>query len=574
MKKIIALLTLILFVLGIATACSSSTTTPAPSATTTKSQTTNTTAAATEPEREYYQPKILVSMSINPNIVLSNENEIGKVLEEKFNIVFEYIPLTGDLNEKVNLLLATGDYPELIGMTGVDNIRKYIDAGAAISLESYIENAPNFQREFKEQIGFWRNYSGKNEVCHWESGVGGTVGERFGYIPGDIVVRSDALEKQGWPTLTSASDWIPFLKQAMQDFPETDGKKSIGLTSTFAEPWGLQGIAGIGYEKGEHLTGAAGNNAVIWNHTESTFVDYFLCEEALETIRWFNALYREGILDEESFTDLYQQTVDKVKSGQALSIWYSGWAAGEANQAFRDAGKPEMQYVSIPFQLDSQASTNQKRASGIAYTNFSDIYCITKNAEHPERIFEVVEFALSDEGQILLQSGIEGITYNIVDGKRVPTDEYLANWSSFEWKMGVGMAWEYRYLPSINGLASDGVQYNMNSPEIEELLRDERANEAIDKMDLNQWYDRIKFVFIDSNATSVTLDSTSEESRIETRLIDFRVKAYAQLILAETEAEYESILANLIAEYKKLEPERVIDAYNEGYRKNKEASGG
>jgi hypothetical protein len=114
----------------------------------------------------------------------------------------------------------------------------------------------------------------------------------------------------------------------------------------------------------------------------------------------------------------------------------------------------------------------------------------------------------------------------------------------------------------------------MNSPEIEELLRDERANEAIDKMDLNQWYDRIKFVFIDSNATSVTLDSTSEESRIETRLIDFRVKAYAQLILAETEAEYESILANLIAEYKKLEPERVIDAYNEGYRKNKEASGG
>ena len=102
---------------------------------------------------------------------------------------------------------------------------------------------------------------------------------RIASIPGDLIVRSDALEACGWPELNSASDWTAFLKEAMEKLPETNGQPTIGLTTTFAEAWGLQGIAAIGYEKGETTTADAGNNAVIWNHAENKFVDYFLNED-------------------------------------------------------------------------------------------------------------------------------------------------------------------------------------------------------------------------------------------------------------------------------------------------------
>jgi len=522
-------------------------------------------------ERPYYQPKILVNMSIDPDIVLSNETAIGKVIEEKFNVVFEYIPMPGVLNDTVNMLLTTGDYPELIGMTGVDNISKYIDAGAAISLEPYLESMPNFCEAYKEQIPLWRNYASKGEVCHWETGVGGDTSALVASIPGDIVVRSDALEACGWPELNSASDWTAFLKEAMEKLPETNGQPTIGLTTSFAEAWGLQGVAAIGYEKGEYTSAAAGNNAIIWNHAENKFVDYFLNEESIESVKWFNQLYREGLLDTECFTDLYQQTVDKTKSGRPLAVWYSVWAWGEANTIFEEAGHPEMVYVAAPFQLDSQYEEGQRRFMGRSITNFSDIYCITKNCEQPERIIEILEWACTEEGQCLLQGGVEGVTYNTVDGKREITDEYFENWNNYTWKMPVGLAYEFRFLPSLSGLASDGVSYNLDSRELQLRRQSERSRQAITEMGWDKWYDMENHlpVEIDPNATGATIDTTSEASRIETQLIDFRVKAYARLIMEPTsDEEFDALFEELKADYMKLQPEKVLEAYTAAYEAN------
>ncbi len=529
--------------------------------------------ADAEADREYYQPKVLVSMSIDPDIVLSNETEIGKIIEQKFNVVFEYIPLTGDFNEMANVLLTTGDFPDLIGMTGMDNIRKYIDAGAAISLEEYIKDAPNFQRVFAEQIPLWRNYSDKGEVCHWEVGVGGDATAVELYIPGDIYVRSDVLEACGWPELNTASQWTAFLTEAIEKFPEIDGIPTVGLTTTFAEPWGLQGIAAIGYEKGANTSGAAGNNAIIWNHTENKFVDYFLNPESTESVKWFNQLYRAGVLDTECFTDKYQQTCDKMKSGQALAVWYSGWAAGDANAIFAEAGHPEMSYYAIPFMLDSQYESGQHRQKTMGNkTNFSEIYCITKNCKHPERIFEILEWACSEEGACIVQGGVEGITYNTVDGVRQITDEYVENWNNFNWKMPIGLAYEFRYLPQFGGYASDGISYDLRStPGLQTRLMTERQAQIIQEMGLEKWYDpeNWTFVEIDSRATGATIDSTSEASRIETQLIDFRVKAYARLILEpQSDEEFDALYAKLVEDYMKLEPEKVLEAYTASYEAN------
>ncbi|MBP1996080.1 extracellular solute-binding protein [Paenibacillus eucommiae] len=517
-------------------------------------------------DRPLYTIKVLTNMAINPNIKKSDENEMGKFIKEKFNIVFEYLPYTGDFVEKANLLLATGDYPEMLTLAGTDLIKTYVDAGAAIDLEKYFAVAPNFEKAFATQLPYWRSYSDDNKVHHWEVGVGGeTAGTIIMDLPTDVAVRSDALEKQGWPNIVRQDDFIAFLKQAMKDFPEINGQKTVGMTLPLAEPWGLQGIAGIGYEKGEKYTSASGNNAVIWSILDKKFTDYFLNENVRESLAFFNTLYREGLLDPESFTDKYPQTTDKMKAGKALSTWYAVWSGSEANQGFVASGKPEMKYVTSPFQLESQADNNEKRVMAMNSTNSNEAVVITNKAKDPERIMEFINWTLSEEGQVWRQAGIEGKTYTVQDGNKVLLDEYKKNLRNFDWLKQIGLAYEFRFIPSINGKTSNGQHYSLLTPEIMNEVAEPRMNEAIEKMGLTEWYDKLLLVPTDF-VNSISLDTKSEEGRLEPKLIDFRNKMSAKLILAKTKEEFNGIYDAAVADYKKMKPEIVIDAYNKQYQ--------
>jgi len=71
-------------------------------------------------------------------ITTSDETPIGKILKDKFNIVIEIEPFAGDYKEKTNLMLATGDYPEMVQLVNNDDVVKWIDAGAIIALDDLV----------------------------------------------------------------------------------------------------------------------------------------------------------------------------------------------------------------------------------------------------------------------------------------------------------------------------------------------------------------------------------------------------------------------------------------------------
>lgn len=50
-------------------------------------------------------------------------------------------------------------------------------------------------------------------------------------------------------------------------------------------------------------------------------------------------------------------------------------------------------------------------------------WAITKNAKHPERIIQYLDYLFTDEGQKLISWGIEGQHYDVVEGKRVRKEE-------------------------------------------------------------------------------------------------------------------------------------------------------
>lgn len=520
----------------------------------------------TAPNQPLYVVKYMAT-GLNPNIMRSDETKVGQIIKDKFNIVFEFVPYSGNWDEKVNLMLASGDYPEILKVNSNPIFLKYVDAGAAIPLDDFLPNAPIFTETYKNEMPYWRALVPDHKLYKWETGQSDLNTNIMGF---DVGVRIDLLEKQGWPQLLSTDSYINFLKQAMKDAPETNGAKSIGMVVPFGEGWGIQGIAGIMYEKGGTYDGAAGNNAVLFNHETNQFEDYLTNEYVLESFKFFNQLYRAGILDPESFTDKVAQVTEKLNSGRALSVWYSTWLLPNVNKNLERAEQPELQYINLPIRSETQIERNKKRLILEEDVVEFNSMMITKNAKHPERLFELINWAASEEGHLLIQSGIEGVHYTVDEsGKRSPTDAYMLDRNNkAESKEGINM---FGFLGSDSRISKNGQPYNLalDIDFKDKINLTDKTREAYQKLG---WKNSVEYY---QNTTvgakigfiaTTQLDPNSELGQLAQKIVELRVKNTAKLILSSNDAEFQKNWEDLLEQHRKLNPQSVVDAYNVRYQ--------
>lgn len=515
-------------------------------------------------ERDLYTIRVL-TLTANPIVKSSDQTPIGQVIKDKFNIVFEYIPFSGNYRDKLNMMLAAGDYPELVRVERQDLVMRYINANAALPLDEYVAESEYFKDSLSEQIPYWRLAANDGQLYKWESNVPQDI-NNFCEC-NDIAVRLDALEQQGFPELLSANDYIAFLKKAIEDNPTTNGKKTIGIVAPFAESWGMAGLVPILYEKGDKYI-SIGNEGVIFNIEEQQFEDMFENDYTKESFQFFNRLYREGLLNEESFTDTINQVTEKVQSGQALSFFYTMWISDNVNKTMEQAGQPELSYIQMPIQANSQAAEGQKKNLRLESVRPYESYIITKNAKDPRRIFELVDWASSDEGQILLQSGVEGIHYTLENGERVMTDEMkegYVNDPDYMAKQGFG---QFGFLGVRQSSSKEGQPYNLLSDykikdefNLTQTVRDAYATMGWEHS--KDWYMKNGEPAPGGLASGIILDPASQEGITSQKMVELRVKNSARLIQAPSDEQFEAVWQELMGQYQALNPSSVVDKYNE-----------
>ncbi len=515
------------------------------------------------------KPLYVIPVFGNANLIKrSDETPVYQKIKEKFNIVFEMIPGVGDYKEKLNLMLAAGDYPELLRLEDQDTTDKYIKAGALLPLDPYLDKCPNFVELYKESIPYWRLAAGDGKLYNWNI----LMPQDLNNFPenNDIAIRSDILEEAGWPNIVSSDDYVSLLSEAIKKHPLTDGKKTLGIVAPFGESWGMAGIGPIMYEKGRYTQVA--NGAVAWSQPDKKFVDMVANEYTKEGFQFFNKLYRNGVLDRESFTDKMDQVMEKLNSGRALGCWYIRWVASGANSELETAGKANLQYITLPVQSPKQIANNEKRMIMTAVNRPFDTVVITKNAKYPERIMELVDWASSDEGQILLQSGIEGVHYTRnADGKRVPTEEYKKGVTSdkdYLQKQGLGA------LVGMIGNAAcsstvDGQPYDLGMiPEVKDELLPQRVKDAYKAMgwrnSMQWWQDNAVGVNV-GIASGISINPATELGALEAKIADLRLKYSSKIMLAKSDEEFENLYNTLLKEHEKLQPQKVVDEYNRLY---------
>ncbi len=518
--------------------------------------------------KDPYVIKVLHSTATN--IKKSDETDIGKAIKEKFNIVFEYVSFTENELDQMNLMLSAGNYPEIVRLSDNSVLDKYIRAGALLPLDDYLKDTPEFKKRYEAQIPLWRLPAHDSKLYKWENNVPTDYRNNLEAL--DIAVRIDVLEKAGWPKLLSTDDYIQFLKQAMKDNPTTNGQKTIGMTIPFAEPWGIQGISGIMYEKGGRYSTAGGNLGVIWNQVDEKYEDYMENEYVKENLLFFNQLYREGILDKDSFTDLLPQSTDKQLSGKALSTWYPVIVD---NPTAVKSGHPEWQMINLPIRSKTQIERNEKRQIRVEDTRSFEMYAITKNAKHPERIVELLEWAATEEGKILLQSGIEGQHYKVENGKRVATEEYknIVNDPTQSSQVGFRM---FPFLGYVGTNAPDGVPYDMKMDPVltDEMTLSPELKNAYTQLgwtDSKQYWRETGEAAPTGIAATIGIDSTSDLGALQQKMVDFRVKNSTKLIIEpKSDEDFEKLYSQTVSDYRKLEPEKVVNMYNQLYQEKLE----
>lgn len=568
MKKIVSLL-LILSILTVMFAGCGKTAEPEAAPPTDQSQITETPNATTDSENEttdddLWTIDVLVDSTLGEKSI---DTTIGKYLAEEFGIAFNFSTYSGDLLEKQALMLAGGDYNEIQYMQGQTMVQQYIDAGALINLDDYKDLLPDFYERFADLIPIWRTAAKDGGLYKWEVSTPRSLACEYPHF--DIMVRTDVLEHYGYPELVSASDWIAFLEQAMIDFPTTaDGQATVGMTVPLAESWGMAGLPGIAFEKGETYL-YCGDDYFVFNTKTGEFEDYMTCPEVKESFEFFNDLYSNGLLDEECFTDLGDQTYEKMASGRAIAVWYVNWYNQPANNALADAGYSNIQYIELPFQLDSQVGGVRNSPVIDSYPYMS--YGISANCTDPERFCKFLNWCCTEEGQMILQSGIEGVHYTVEDGVRVPTDLRKQCSADIDVAKAEGLGDEvffFRCLPLCRVYAADGQPYNLYNDQVykDTLALTEGQKVAIEGLGWESsaqwWEENINGIGV-GYTRSCALDTTSDLGKVGAKMLETRVKYSANLIMAD---DFEGVWAGLMDEYSKLDYQAVIAEMNAMYQ--------
>ncbi len=353
-------------------------------------------------------PEISVYIAAHPLLPESMDDCAWvKYAAEKTGITFDWVKGTTEgALEKVNLLLASDDYPDVFWNTVTENvISQYIDSGIFMPVQDLIEQyMPNLKKIFEERPEY-------RAMCTAPDGnIYGFpyIEEMKGLVntPGGIVINKVWLDKVGLPVPTTIDELVTALrafKEAgdlnengvadewpmVMSFMQTGNFGSQDIFCSLAGCFG-QGIPCVG-QQDDFITGKDGK--LVYTVTMDAYK---------ETIKWFRMLYEEGLLDPASFSDTTNNlVVDRLNLGVAnigvCGTWNFLSAVPDGN--VRD------QYVPLP-RLEGPGGK-----MGVE-NNFSEaqiLTCcaITDSCEYPELFARFVDFCYDPYESIYLNWGMK-----------------------------------------------------------------------------------------------------------------------------------------------------------------------
>ena len=334
-KKAIAVLSVAVMMTGMLAGCTSGNTTDTAAANTTEAGTT-TEMSETRPEgtsdnngtetadlSEHVEITIGGINMVSSDTVEGWPTEIVQQIEEKFNVTLKTKPYD---NESLNLDLSGGTTCDIVQIND-DHIAGVLKGKHAVDLDTYGDIAKNINSDkmsFRNDVirTFKSNGEGKlyfvtPRVLMKDTDPSYGANLNYGYV-----VRWDLYKQIGCPEISNDDEYIEALKKMKEIYPETEEglpvyalgvMNDMQLFSYFFKGCLNEGYANL--EGGIYVQNALTNELVpdLYDAGNPEVVTPFW-----SGVKFYNKLYKEGLLDPDCFITKQEDLRDKYTKGQYL----------------------------------------------------------------------------------------------------------------------------------------------------------------------------------------------------------------------------------------------------------------
>lgn len=361
------------------------------------------------------------------------------------------IQLVGIDTDRLQMLLASKEYPDVIVMNRDATFYDYLESGDLVDLAPLLQQwAPTVYELNGSLIDLFTDDSGKllylTENCDLL---------REGEVhPEDTVDPNREQDELPWHSTIYVQ--YPLVSEVYGGEITTFTQYEAALDAFIAQ-YGNEKMYAISYDKesaGDILWAGLCMYGYKCNYKGGLYVTddgenytYGLkAEKAEEWLMYLNRLYREGYIYTDASVQSYDQFIRQMNKCKVFSFIGNYYAVYESNKNLLANGS-SVSYIPLCVKADGVEQVYQYNA---AYTG-SGAFVIMNSSPYKARIARLLEYLYSDEGSILHGWGIEGEDYYInEDGLRDITPEIAEkkNNEQYDLKRGIRALYSVVNLPT------------------------------------------------------------------------------------------------------------------------------
>ncbi|MCL2879334.1 MAG: hypothetical protein FWF29_03730 [Treponema sp.] len=430
-----------------------------------------------------YPAELSVYVESGGNTQPSPTNPIYQYLKDKLHVTFKWDLLVGDARQKQGVMIASGQYPDILELMGPE----WIEAGALIPLEDLIEKyGPRIKEHYKD---VWDKMKSEDGHIYYLINYGVFQGVDYNpfYDQAAFWVQKAILKDAGYPKVVTLDQYFDLIADYYRRNPTIEGRPAI--------PFLILTYDWRGFELWSPPNFLAGNpnegNGTVDPATYE-YKTYFTQDISKRWFKKLNEINARGLLDQTSFTDNYDQYLAKIASGRVLGQSVQGWQfIWSADVANRDRGDNSRTMAPLPVVFDADIRPHYRNRP---IPNLFRGIGISVSAKDPVRIIRFINDLLDENVQRTLLWGIESKEWQWgSDGVPYRNDEQRANWNNDNYhQQNRGML--MNIFPKIQGSFSDGYPsdlshyYREREPSI--LPEDKELFSAYNVINTNELMDK------------------------------------------------------------------------------------
>lgn len=526
-------------------ACSSKNDSTPDSSATSPSSSTEATAS-----KDAQKPATFTYFLFDPGDNVPQHTKIGDIIQQKTGVTVKYERLVGEQEQKLGVMVAGGDYPDLI-QTGLT--QKLIDAKALIPLEELIEkHAPNIKRIYGP---YWNRLKALDGHIYALPQVAPTGTPSKGISPA-FWIQKEVLKDAGFPKITTFDQYVEVLKAYWKKHPQIDGADTIPFEILtydwrhFTLTTAMQFLAG-GPNDSRALVDPEKNELKFYQTDENISKRYY---------SKLNDMYNEGMIDKEAFVMNFEQYLAKLSSGRVLGMFDQKWQFQTALDSLKQQGKNNRMFVPLQLTFDESIKADYLDVPSL---NYNAGFSITVNCKDPVRAIQYADFMASDEGQILRNWGVKDEDFKVSDkGRFYRTQEqrdYFADPKNvLSWSGNVLWFW-----PGSSGTMPDGNNYELyRQPEEVIAGYDELDKEILKAYGAQTYEDLFNPPNMKRKYFPLWSIELSDKGKIfDQKISDLSKKYPARMVVAESKAAFDKLWTEYVNNVNKLDVQGWIDEH-------------